>query len=123
MQTGSPYRTRWSQAKAVAGLSLVIAAVLTHLAPSPSFAHDRSEARSMAPERAQATGVEYYVSQSGNDNNPGSLSQPFRTIAKGISVLQAGDTLNLRRGIHVEPVEIAGKHGTATNPIVIRSYP
>jgi hypothetical protein len=66
---------------------------------------------------------DYYVSHSGNDTNPGTLTQPFRTVAKGVSVLQAGDILNLRGGIYVEAVDVAGKHGTATDNIIIRSYP
>jgi len=71
---------------------------------------------------------EYYISNSGNDNNPGTLTQPFRTIAKGVSVLQAGDILNLRHGIYVEFVDISGKHGQPVDDnndgnIVIRSYP
>ncbi|MGH8932033.1 MAG: right-handed parallel beta-helix repeat-containing protein [Egibacteraceae bacterium] len=40
-----------------------------------------------------------------------------------MSVLLAGDVLNLRHGIYVGPVNIAGKHGTADDPIVIRSFP
>jgi hypothetical protein len=73
--------------------------------------------------RTEGAGKECFVSRGGNDLNPGTLDQPFRTIAKGVSVLQAGDILNLRRGIYVEPVSVQGKHGTAANPIVIRSYP
>ena len=67
--------------------------------------------------------MEYFVSTSGNDTNPGSQDRPFRTVGKGVGVLLAGDVLNLRHGIYVGPVNIAGKHGTADDPIVIRSYP
>src|SRR5687768_5483798 len=66
---------------------------------------------------------EYYVSKSGNDNNPGAITRPFRTIAKGVSVLKAGDILNLRGGVYVESVDIARKLGTPTDNILIRSYP
>jgi hypothetical protein len=66
---------------------------------------------------------EFFVSTSGNDDNPGTIDQPFRTIAKGVSVLQQpGDILNLRQGIYVEAVVIAGKRGTPKENIVIRSY-
>ncbi len=67
--------------------------------------------------------MEYFVSTSGNDNNPGTLERPFATIAKGVAELGPGDILNLRHGIYVGPVNITGKHGTADDPIVIRSYP
>src|SRR3954466_1560030 len=66
-----------------------------------------------------AGATEYFVSLGGNDGNPGTLDKAFRTIAKGVSVLKAGDVLNLRQGVYVEPVDIAGK----TGPILIRSYP
>jgi hypothetical protein len=66
-----------------------------------------------------AGATEYFVSLGGNDGNPGTLDKAFRTIAKGVSVLKAGDVLNLRHGVYIEPVDIAGKAG----PIVIRSYP
>ena len=41
--------------------------------------------------RTDAPGREYYVALSGNDANPGMFDRPFRTIAKGVSTLQAGD--------------------------------
>jgi hypothetical protein len=66
--------------------------------------------------------VEFFVSPAGNDGNAGTLEQPFATIARGVAELGPGDVLNLRHGVYVEPVDIAGKHGTADDPIVIRSY-
>jgi Protein of unknown function (DUF1565) len=65
----------------------------------------------------------YYVSISGDDDNPGTKRRPFRTVAQGIKALRAeGDVLLLRAGHYVEAVRIEGKHGTAAHPIVIRSY-
>ena len=63
------------------------------------------------------------MSLTGSDADPGTLARPFRTIARGISVVQAGDVLSLRGGVYVESVRIAGKHGTPLRPIIIRSYP
>jgi hypothetical protein len=91
--------------------------LLTILGPATASGQQVCEPRTDAP------GRECYVSKSGNDAHAGTFAQPFRTIAKGVSVLQSGDILNLRRGIYVEPVAIVGKHGTAADPIVIRSYP
>ena len=42
----------------------------------------------------------YYVATNGSDSNPGTQSQPFQTVQKGLSVLQAGDTLYLRGGTY-----------------------
>ena len=49
-----------------------------------------------------AEGATYYVSTSGNDANPGSQTQAFRTIRKGLSVLGPGDTLYVRGGTYTE---------------------
>src|SRR5215475_1054797 len=47
-----------------------------------------------------ATAATYYVATTGSDANPGSQSQPFRTIDKGVQALHAGDTLYLRGGTY-----------------------
>ena len=49
-----------------------------------------------------ATATTYYVATTGNDANPGTQAQPFRTVAKGLSSLTAGDTLYLRGGTYSE---------------------
>ncbi|GIJ59299.1 right-handed parallel beta-helix repeat-containing protein [Virgisporangium aurantiacum] len=67
--------------------------------------------------------MEYYVSNSGNDTNPGTFERPFRTVSRGARGLVAGDVLNLRNGVHIGPVDVVGVRGSADDPIVIRSYP
>ncbi len=42
----------------------------------------------------------YYVSPTGNDNNSGTLEQPFRTIRYAISQVDGGDTIYLRGGTY-----------------------
>ena len=42
----------------------------------------------------------YYVSPSGNDANPGTAAAPFRTVAKGVNVAAAGDTVILGNGTY-----------------------
>lgn len=54
----------------------------------------------------------YYVSPTGNDTNVGSNTSPFKTLAKGVSVLIAGDTL-IASGRFNETLN-ASKSGTAT---------
>ena len=70
----------------------------------------------------QGQGQTYYVATNGDDSNPGTEAQPFRTISKGTSVLQAGDTLYVRAGTYHEKVVISNS-GTANNPITISAYP
>lgn len=100
-------------------LSLVAArALCAFMVLAPAAA----EAQALCQPRTDAPGRECFVSLAGSDANRGTITQPFRTIAKGVSVVQAGDVLSLRKGGYVEPVVIAAKHGTAAQPIVIRSY-
>jgi len=49
-------------------------------------------------------GNPYYVATDGSDTNPGTITQPFRTIAKGLSVLQASDKLYIRSGNYAETI-------------------
>lgn len=67
--------------------------------------------------------ADFFVSISGRDANPGTAAEPFRTIAKGLSILKAGDVLNLRKGSYVGQVEVKAKNGSPMSPIVIRSHP
>jgi Periplasmic copper-binding protein (NosD) len=74
----------------------------------------------------------YYVSPSGNDNSAGSTSAPFLTLQHGVSVLQAGDTLNVEAGKYAgfvigwdgpgqPPYGLIA--GTAGSPITIQADP
>jgi parallel beta-helix repeat protein len=58
----------------------------------------------------------------GSDNNPGTLTQPFRTISKGVDKLVAGDTLFIRGGTYPEIITI-NVSGSFTAPITISAYP
>ena len=64
----------------------------------------------------------YYVSTTGDNNNPGTLTAPWRTISHGVAHIAAGDTLYIRGGTYQEMVHIV-VDGTASNPIMISDYP
>src|SRR5688572_25242822 len=58
----------------------------------------------------------FYVATTGSDSNPGTESQPFRTIKKGVSVLSAGSTLYIKSGTYPESIlswEIPAIAGTS----------
>jgi hypothetical protein len=59
----------------------------------------------------------YYVSASqGNDNNTGTIKNPFRTVQKAADLMDAGDTCFVREGIIRETVKLK-KSGTKDKPI------
>ncbi|MBM7786722.1 hypothetical protein [Tenggerimyces flavus] len=79
--------------------------------------------------RIAAAAVSYFVdSVAGNDGNAGtSTATPFETLPKAVSVMAAGDTLNLKRGsVFRTPLNLTGKaggttvqaYGTGTDPMI-----
>jgi parallel beta-helix repeat protein len=66
----------------------------------------------------------FYVATNGNDSNPGTLSKPFRTMGKGVSVLTPGDTLYVRAGTYAEAFYNTIPGGTSwTNAVTVAAYP
>lgn len=59
----------------------------------------------------------YHVSPTGNDNNPGTNSSPFKTINKGVATMSPGDTLSVAAGTY--PSFIVSKSGTSSAPLTI----
>ena len=79
---------------------------------------------------ASAHAATYYVATSGSDSNPCSQAASCLTIAKGISVLSAGDTLYIRQGTYNEWIGNNWQQtqhlpsGTSwSNPVTIAGYP
>jgi len=72
-----------------------------------------------------STGQEFYVSPSGNDGNPGSISQPWKTLQKAFDALQPGQTAYLRAGTYGQKCSATSftRDGTASAPITVRGYP
>ncbi len=69
----------------------------------------------------------YHVARTGLDTNPGTEARPFRTLAKGALLAQAGDTVLVREGVYDvgfdEPVVKLDNIGTADEHILFRAYP
>ena len=65
---------------------------------------------------------DYYVATTGDDTNPGTESQPWATIQRGVDALKPGDELHVRGGLYQETVNIT-QSGTADAPIKIIAYP
>ena len=70
--------------------------------------------------------ADLYVSPDGDDDADGSVDEPFGTVAKALSVVKAGERIQLREGVYKEYVdgtsfEIA--NGSQDAPITIEGYP
>lgn len=65
---------------------------------------------------------EYHVSVKGNDSNPGTAAQPFRTISKAAAVVGAGDTVIIHGGTYSEAVRLRSG-GTPERPITFKAAP
>jgi len=66
---------------------------------------------------------QYYFSNSGNDNNPGSSTAPFKSINKFNELaLKPGDQIFFHRGDTFSGTMIIRASGTSNNPIVVNSY-
>ncbi len=69
----------------------------------------------------------YYVATNGNDSNPGTSAQPFRTIKEGMMALSAGDTLYVKSGTYSESIDtwrVPFANGTSwNNPITVAVNP
>lgn len=73
------------------------------------------------------TGTVYYAATNGSDSNPGTITQPFRTIRKGLGILRASETLYIRGGTYGEIIDSNTQTlptGTSwANAPVISGYP
>lgn len=74
----------------------------------------------------------YYVSTTGNDANPGTITQPWRTFQKIANTnLSPGDIVYIRAGTYMSEssgtplnsVLLSGKNGNSSNWITIAAYP
>src|SRR5205085_1083823 len=70
-----------------------------------------------------ATGMAFYVSTTGSDSNPGSLSSPWRTIQHAANSVQAGDTVYVRGGVYNESANISVSGSAIAGSITFQSYP
>lgn len=71
-----------------------------------------------------STGTTYYVSTTGKDINPGTLTQPWGTFQKAFNTAVAGDIVYFRGGVYYTTVsQNCESHGTSSNPIRFLNYP
>jgi Right handed beta helix region len=69
------------------------------------------------------SGNSFYVSSTGNDSNPGTLTSPWRTIQHAANTVQAGDTVYVRAGTYNESVNVGVSGSSSAGPVTFASYP
>jgi parallel beta-helix repeat protein len=67
-----------------------------------------------------AGGTRYWVATTGSDTNPGTATEPFRTINHAAQVAVAGDVVTIRAGTYEETVQVKNS-GTASRRIVFQA--
>ncbi|OGZ35575.1 MAG: hypothetical protein A2815_01800, partial [Candidatus Portnoybacteria bacterium RIFCSPHIGHO2_01_FULL_40_12b] len=83
--------------------------------------------RSLKIEESEAGGITYYVSPTGSDTNPGTQSQPFKTIQKAVNLMNPGDTTIVKGGTYNKGFIVgigegaSAKSGTAAKPITVKA--
>jgi hypothetical protein len=72
---------------------------------------------------AVAQGKTYYVATNGDDSNPGTLDQPWRTIQHAADTMAAGDTVQVRSGVYNEQIIISNSGDSQSGYISFSAYP
>lgn len=69
-----------------------------------------------------SSGTTFHVSMSGSDANPGTATQPWRTIQRALSTLEAGQRALVRAGTYAENLRLS-RAGSPLAPITVEAYP
>lgn len=71
-----------------------------------------------------AYGATFYTATTGNDNDPGTKDQPFRSIHRGVRDLKPGDKLTVRAGVYAESLDADIPSGESwAAPVTVTAYP
>ena len=65
----------------------------------------------------------YYVAVDGDDDNPGTLAEPWGTIQHAADLLAAGDAVQVRGGVYHEAVTVNVSGSESGGYITFQSYP
>jgi parallel beta-helix repeat protein len=111
--------------RSIASVALVVSLAACGGGSSTSDASGSGTSIKSSPGNASATVVAsaLYVSTSGNDNNPGTSSSPWRTFQHAANAASAGDTVYLRGGIYNEAVTVNVSGSASGGYVTFQSYP
>jgi Protein of unknown function (DUF1565) len=82
----------------------------------------KSATATVTVETPSRSGMIYYVSTSGSDSNPGSFSQPWRTIQHAANSVHAGDTVEVEGGTYNEIVTMKTSGNATQGYITFTNY-
>jgi hypothetical protein len=88
-------------------------------APSPTY--NPAPTSTPTPVLESSTGT-FYVAKNGNDNNPGTESEPWLTITKAANTLVSGETVYVKGGTYNEQVTVKNS-GREGKYITFSAYP
>lgn len=71
---------------------------------------------------AQAQAATFYVATTGSDGNPGTLTQPWKTLQKACNTVSPGSTVLIRGGTYAEKVTVNVSGSASGGWIVIENY-
>ena len=83
---------------------------------------DNTKSASASVTITPVSGIAFYVSTTGSDSNPGTISSPWRTIQHAANSVQAGDTVFVRGGVYNESVNISVSGSATAGPITFQSF-
>jgi hypothetical protein len=83
---------------------------------------DAGPAPAFEDQRAVYTGNVYFVAPTGSDSNPGTETQPWRTLQRAANTLVAGDTVYIRAGTYRQRV-MPQNSGSPGQYITYAAYP
>jgi Right handed beta helix region len=119
-------RSNFSQASKCGAIFIIVVALLLSSAMFVSAQSQAGESISVTQKSYLPFTVwqlrSYYVSPSGNDLNPGTYNEPWKTLAKASSMIEPGSVLYLRGGTYNGYVSFRTV-GTKTDPVWIMAYP
>ena len=72
--------------------------------------------------RGEAAGGVYFVTPDGDDNNPGTENEPWKTIQKSVDTLEAGDTVYIKTGTYRENISINVSGSRTNGYITFQNY-
>ena len=66
--------------------------------------------------------IDFYVSNSGSIDNPGTFDSPFLKVQQAADIMEAGDICYIRQGVYHEHVLVNNQSGVSGSPILFSNY-